>query len=330
MVDKALIQVRDDQDGLIDIAPYLYGNSSRIMVPGKRRPRFTDLERIWTDVGQQSIAARMFGVKLSQVNLHELKAGDHLLRLWFTGMVIKKDVIEVNEVKVGEQRSTCYFTTLFPRREAGFQGFFGLTNERSKGTAEWIDEEIGLDRRGETLYLRYDGPADANTAEPSKSFFEKIADMASAFQTLITAWTLVHVEESRSDRHISHDYYYRHWAYGFEQMHPLATEPRRVGRVLTPVRLESDLRGVHKVHDARRNFDLLTPEYWKRTLEVIFQEYYGPKGIIVLTPAINSGFTRYDRRLTILEGIIRTSAFEGERNNAAALYKKLTGKEFVQ
>jgi hypothetical protein len=359
MVDKALIQVRTHQGELVNVAPYVYGNSSRIMVPEKRRPRFADLERMRTDVGQQSIAARMFGVKLSWSNLHELKAGDRLLRLYLTGMVIKKDVIEVNEVKVKEDhRKVVYFTIVFPRRDAGFGGFFTL-DEMSKGTPEWINAESGLDRKGETLYLRYDGPADANATEPSKSFFEKIADLASAFQTLVTAWTLAHVVDSRSGTHISHDYYYGQWVHGFGNMHGSSFRHEFVGRVLTDVWMESDLHGVNKVYDDRRNVDLISPlleqmqedilvalgkdpnlanvifeaqapEYWKRTLEVIFQEYYGPKGIIVLTPAINSGFTRYDRRLVILEGIIRTSNFEGERNNAAALYKKLAGKEFVQ
>ena len=183
--------------------------------------------------------------------------------------------------------------------------------------------------------------------------------MASAFQTLVTAWTLVHVEESRSGTHISHDYYYGQWIYLWCRTRANGTNDHRVGHLLTQVWMDSDLHGVNSIYDERRNVDRITPlleamqeeilvalgkdpkladvlfeaqapEYWKRTLEVIFQEYYGPKGVVVLTAASSDWKPAMpDRRLKILEGIIRTSNFEGERANAAALYKKLSGREYV-
>ena len=147
--------------------------------------------------------------------------------------------------------------------------------------------------------------------------------------------------------------------HGFGKMHGSSFRHEFVGRVLTDVWIESDLHGVNKIYDDRRNVDFISPlleqmqedilvalgrdpkladvlfeaqapGYWRRTLEVIFQEYFGPKGIIVLTAAFADWKpAKPDRRLRILEGIIRTSSFDGERANAAALYKKLSGREYV-
>ncbi len=353
---KPLIQVRSEDD-LVDIAPYLYGQSSRILVPGKRRPRREDLERIKADIGQLGITDGMFGVRLRWVNLHELREGDRLLRLHLADTVIQKSVIEVDEVKVhAGDRTVYYFTTIFPRRDAGFGGFFSIA-EVEQGSPEWAKAEAGFSHDNETLYLRYEGPDDAYAGNPSNSFFEKVADLASAFQTLVTAWTLAHVEDARSGRYISHDYYYGHWLHGFGTMHGPRFRHGFVSGVLTDVWMRSDLRGVNRVYNDHRDIDLVSPllqqmqedvlealgkdpslakilfdaqapEYWRRTLGIIFQEFYGPKGIIILTSVTDPGTARYDWRLEILAGIIRTSHFEGERGNTAALYKRIAGRAF--
>lgn len=340
-----------------NIAPYLYGRSSRILPQDQRsgQPDWRDLYEISRGISPKR---SMFGVRLTLLeDGHAVEKGDCLLELACYPTHIGKRVLKVDSVKVKEDYPSLRFTSLWPSWGAGFQGFFPLS-----AIGEVFAEDV--DRYHSRLYLKYEGKLPGEDGDRQPGFFEQVMTWASELSVLIECWAMVMDEKLRNGNILSFDPFERYWLDRFERRHRGQFQHERVWRALSTILEEQDLRGINRIFNDRHypRVDLITPlldrmqddilqamradqslvlqvfsenssRFWKKRLQIIFERYYGPREVIIVSygskPQQPLRRNLGDKRLKPIEVLILRGATAGERAAARAAYERVAGVPYV-
>lgn len=336
-----------------DVTKYLYGNSSRILFEMDGMSDRECLQAFRDAVASVDSRTTWFGVRLMIPGKNDGQKGSKLLALRIEGSSVHKTIFEVTDR--AEKNGKEYISTrgLFPEYYADGEGFF---------PAEELVKP--LSSMYPTLYLAYYGPIpQRHRDDPKLPFYDKIMWLATDFNLLVECWALAHSPELRQSDAFSHDPFEGYWRREFGRKHSRSFEHDLVWRQLTGVLMEGDMRGINRIYDTSRweTKDLISPllfqmqtdileklyedesllgylfgenvsEYWKKRLAVIVENYYGPKGIVHIEQrrVQVQPLVQVDHHLLHrLERIIKESHFEGEKEAARRLYKRMMGRDFV-
>jgi len=335
-----------------DVAPYLYGDSLQIFHPQRKVPWSEDLEEIQGQV-VKSRGKRMFGVELRVIeDVSKLEAGQLLPSLTCAAQALSKNIFRITKIEDG----VVYTRIEWPPSGQGWEGAFRLKS--------YHPLENGVS--SPTLDLIFQGRLPESLRKPS--FLEKVREYASDMSVLIECWAIVKNPDFLKKDYFSFDPFERFWRAEFERMHHDEFKHKDVWEQLQFVQQTGSLKGINRILDDRRNLDLINPlleqmqyeiltelrqkpelvevifskeasSYWQKWMRVIFERYYGPKGMVFVGEApveepremkIRSLDEKTQRRLEVIGKIIKGTKFDGVREAAKAAWERLTGRPFQE
>lgn len=345
-----------------DVADYLYGYAVRVLRSSESRYvqcRYgkADLQEIAGEVEKER-GKSLYGVKLSVARrIDETNIGQHYLSLAPGDGALIKTIFKVTGINRTARGVEIETQTVWPQSCEGWDGFFPAECLR-KALDDSADD--GYQR----LVLKYEGPLPTND---NPCFYEQVARMATDFSVLVEAWAVTHKPSILEENHLSHHPYVAVWEDGFRKQHGNRFHHRDVSRWFQYFDECRTLNGVNEIlddtHDSFLFFgsngkDLVTPlleqmqqdilkklfgkeelalllfkgEYMRRRLAVVMERYYERRIECVPQDRRHRGDrTRErmgDRRLKVLETLIRRGATEGERMTAKAAWERITGREY--
>ena len=361
-----------------DIAPYLYGDSLRILIPYDRNTGLgDDLLAIKRKIAALPVGSKKFGIEIRTIkSVSELHVGNHLLHLSRgSGDALLKSISQITRLAMKdyphphgtvEKMLYVHMKALFPETSRGFEGFFPAVSVLSEDTLDFHDNGV---------YFHYFpvGTKERQREEEEgksrpKSFFERMHNHAGELRILISCWAIAHNPDMLKKGYWSYDPFESYWRNEFAKRYGRRFQHERVWDQLQNV-LEGELRGINKIYDDTTwrmdRTDLVTPllhqmqtdilerlfedeslveilfrdddpEYIKRCLKTVFEQYYGPKSVAYVghrkeyhhgEKSSNLTYATV-KKLRAIEVLIKRGATEGEREAAREAYQRVAGHAY--
>ncbi|MBI2645096.1 hypothetical protein HYW94_02885 [Candidatus Uhrbacteria bacterium] len=358
-----------------DIAPVLYSDAIRILPKSEWDGfSVEDLKALYESIRNQKRGAELNSIKLSPItDIGQLGKGAWVMNVVLRDGKMIKHIFEITGREMGKLRNDdavpyVLFRQLSPSYNADFEGFMPAQNMLNGVSGDMYGDCLYFEyHRNQKKVEKQKLPYRYHNEEA----FEEVMNLASDLQILVDAWVFVRTDSFKTLQEPLDAYFNREFAklhgdgyshsailrlfgdiferesvdFENEELERVYTTGYTMGfsekaDLATPLleRIQGDI--LQKLFQDETLLEKLfskekTSAYWRKRLHVIFEQYYGPKDVVVhaTSEADKKTEQKVDNKtiakILAVIALAERGANEDEKDAAQKAFSRLTGKEYT-